>query len=132
MNLHAFERDESGFTMVEMMVVIGILAVLGLIAIPTYLNQRKAAWNAAVQTDVSNAAIYIEQNKTKLGGYLDYAGGVPGLELSDGITLNVTGSDRMQKKTSCVEGWHTKSPADTIWSFNIIERKMKKGGCVIP
>jgi prepilin-type N-terminal cleavage/methylation domain-containing protein len=130
MKFNAFERDESGFTMVEIMVVVGIIAILALIATPIYLNQRKAAWNSAVQNDVSATAVYIEQNKQALGGYLDYAGGVPGVKLSDSVTINVYGEATMQKRTACVEGWNTKSPTDTRWSFNIIERQMKKGSCI--
>lgn len=131
MKFNAFERDESGFTMVEIFVVVGIIAILALIAIPVYLNQRKAAWNSAVQSDVSAAAIYIEQNKSSLGGYKDYAGS-PGTKLSDSVSMNVYGEITMKKRTACIEAWNTKSPNDTRWSFNIIERQMKKGICVIP
>lgn len=132
MKFNAFERDESGFTMVEIFVVVGIIAILALIAIPVYLNQRKAAWSSAVQNDVSAAAIYIEQNKSSLGGYLDYAGSVPGVKLSDSVTMNVYGENTMKKRTACIVAWNTKAPADTKWSFNIIERQMKKGDCVFP
>lgn len=132
MKFNAFERDESGFTMVEIFVVVGIIAILSLIAIPAYLNQRKAAWSSAVQNDVSAAAIYIEQNKSSLGGYVNYAGSVPGVKLSDSVTMNVYGEVTMKKRTACIEGWNTKSPTDTRWSFNIIEREMKKGPCTIP
>lgn len=132
MSFRTFERDESGFTMVEMMVVIGILAVLGLIAIPTYLNQRKAGWSAAVQTDVGNAAIYIEQNKDRLGGYQNYGGSIPGFKTSPDNTINVYGELIMKRKTSCIEGWNPKAQAETTWSFNIIDRKLVKGTCTIP
>lgn len=132
MKFNAFERDESGFTMVEVFVVIGILAVLALIATPVFLNQRKAAWNSAVQNDISAAVLYIEQNKDSLGGYQSYAGSVPSVILSDGVDMNVYGEIVMQKRTSCIEAWNTKAPDDTRWSFNIIERKMVKGPCTIP
>lgn len=131
---NAFERDESGFTMVEIFVVIGILAVLSLIAVPVFLNQRKAGWNSAVQSDVSAAAIYIEQNKSSLGGYKDYSGAnLPaGIKLSDSVTMTVYGEVYMKSRTACIEAWSTKSPTDTKWSFNIIERQMKKGPCPPP
>lgn len=134
MKFNDFERDESGFTMVEIFVVIGILAILGLIAVPVFLNQRKAGWNSAVQSDVSAAAIYIEQNKAALGGYKDYSGAnLPaGIKLSDSVAMNVYGEVTMKKRTACIEAWSTKSPDDTKWSFNIIERKMVKGTCTFP
>ncbi len=42
------EGDE-GFTLIELLVVIIIIGLLAAIAIPVFLNQRKKAWNAAMQ-----------------------------------------------------------------------------------
>lgn len=58
--LQTSRRHEGGFTMVELMVVVGIISVLALIAIPMYLNQRRTAVDASVKTDVSNAAATVD------------------------------------------------------------------------
>ena len=54
--LQEVERDERGFTLIELLVVIIIIGVLAAIAIPTFLNQREKAWQATAQSDLRNAA----------------------------------------------------------------------------
>jgi type IV pilus assembly protein PilA len=49
-------RSESGFTLIEILIVIIIIAILAAIAIPIYSNAQKAAIDASVQSDVRNTA----------------------------------------------------------------------------
>src|SRR5262249_52552081 len=49
------DRDESGFTLIELMVVVLIIAILIAIAIPTFLGARQRAQNRATQSDLRNA-----------------------------------------------------------------------------
>jgi type IV pilus assembly protein PilA len=48
-------RDEHGFTLIELMTVILIIAVLVLLALPTFLGARIRAWDRAAQSDIRNA-----------------------------------------------------------------------------
>ncbi len=50
------ERGDEGFTLIELLVVIIIIGILAAIAIPVFLNQRSKGWDAAVQSDLRNAA----------------------------------------------------------------------------
>ena len=48
-------EDEEGFTLIELMVVVLIIAILLAIAIPTFLGARSKAQDRAVQSNLRNA-----------------------------------------------------------------------------
>jgi type IV pilus assembly protein PilA len=47
-------RDDKGFTLIELMVVVLIIAILIAIAIPTFLGMRRRAQDRAAQSDLRN------------------------------------------------------------------------------
>ena len=48
-------RTDQGFTLVELMIVVLIVAILIAIAIPTFLGQRKEAQDSAAKSNLRNA-----------------------------------------------------------------------------
>jgi prepilin-type N-terminal cleavage/methylation domain-containing protein len=47
-------RSQAGFTLIEMLIVVAIIGILAAIGIPTYLDHRDRAYNAAAQADLKN------------------------------------------------------------------------------
>jgi type IV pilus assembly protein PilA len=50
-------KEERGFTLIELMVVILIIAILVVIALPTFLGARGRASDRATQADIRNAFV---------------------------------------------------------------------------
>ena len=88
-------KDDEGFTLIELMVVVLIIAILIAIAIPTFLGARKRANDRAAQSDLRNGlateeTIYTDNQvysaDTAAGGVLKTAES----SLQWGVKLNVT------------------------------------------
>jgi len=60
---------EDGFTLVELLVVVLVLGALVAIAVPTFIGQREAAWDAAVRSELRSAGVALESYRAQNGGY---------------------------------------------------------------
>jgi type IV pilus assembly protein PilA len=91
-------REEDGFTLIELMVVVLIIAILIAIAIPTFLGARKRAQDRAAQSSLRNtvtAAKAIFTDKETYTGVTatDLAEGEPAIEYLSAPNVPLTISD---------------------------------------
>lgn len=87
-------RKKSGFTLVELLIVVAIIGILAAIAIPQFAAYRAKAFCSAVKSDLANMAIAQEAYFTDYQLYTSVAT-LTGFKQSTGVTVtldNVAGT----------------------------------------
>jgi prepilin-type N-terminal cleavage/methylation domain-containing protein len=83
---------KSGFTLVEILIVLAIIGLLAVIAIPQFISYRSQAVDAQLKSDLRNAAVAVEGYFTKNTVYPSSIAEIAGFgfQSSEGVTLTLT------------------------------------------
>lgn len=125
--LKARRDREDGFTLIELMVVVLIIAILIAIAIPTFLGARSRAQDKAAQSNVRNG---ISAAKTVFTDSQDYADATAAalMEVEPAITFqagNVASTEPKQVSVHVVDSNVATAGSETIYMVSM----SKSGKC---
>ena len=121
--------SSEGFTLIELLVVIAIIGILAAIAIPQFAAYRRRSFEAAVKSDLHNAAVGQEAYYVTNNTYKACAGCTnaqfPGFNPTTNVTVTTGGG----ASTFELTGKHLNCNAGDIWTYGSVGGMITGGPC---
>ena len=120
-------KHQSGFTIVELLIVVVVIAILAAITIVSFNGIQTRAKISSIQSDLRNIATKLASDRTIYGEYpasLSAINSGQGLVASNGATLQYTVDNTAEPKKFCV----TATNGSIVYSVNQ-NNSIKEGTC---
>lgn len=105
------KNNKKGFTIVELVIVIGVIGILSAILIPTFANLTSQAQKAALKEELQNA--YTAYIIDAADGKVNDDGAALAQYAQDEVALRKKGSTVAKYYTYGSNGWDVENPAGT-------------------
>ena len=110
------KKNEKGFTLIELMIVIAIIGILAAIAIPQFNAYRQRSYNSASGSDLRNCATaqeaYFVDEQLYSAAIAQITGATYGYFASQNVTVSVVSANNI---TYQMTSFHTSG--DATWTL---------------
>jgi len=109
-------RHESGFTLLELLVVVSIVGILASIAIPQYASYRARGFDSIVESQVRHVATGQEAYFASNSTYSTDIGSLDGMVLEEAVEITISAGNSGDIASSFrIHGLHPQASHEYDW-----------------